>query len=726
VSVALSLSRNRILMRKNFIASLLFTLTALCTTPCSYAQTGKAEKLRMQVYGGEKEDSTHIMRILLLANEYESINADSVMKLSREAYRLSVKHEFPKGVANAYEMTGSAHSMFGNSDSAMHYYRLSLAYAAKYNLHQILASKYNHIANVYFMTGKYPDAHTYYDSAIKYAEANKNIDLEAKANSNLASVYYKMGNYSRALTYYLRGLKVQERLGVAEDIASDLGNIANVYYRLGMYSNAVAYTDRAMKLHMKTGKTEQVIGALTTYALIYNDQKKYDSALHYLEQGLKLATEMNSPFLQNIMIGNMAEAYLKKSAYAKAGELYTTSLEMSQKLGDAEGLAFAQAGVGAVWLKQGNITGGRQYLVAALDMMQKMGIQEQALDIASRLAKSYELSGDYEKAYHFLQVENSISDSLKKEKAQEEVRQLIFNYDMQKKEDEISLLQKDNAIIEEKNRNQKILLWGFLAGFIATGIAAYFMFRNIKRIRESRKLIEQQAKKLAELNEFKDNTFSVLAHDLRSPVNALTSTMMLLDEEVISPSEFAVYKQELNNKLQSVSILLDNMLHWAQSQMKGEHTLDIERINIKRKVLKSISVLGDAARQKGINIHSDVPAEIWARGDKNHIDIIVRNLVSNAIKFTHEGGDIRITAETEGTITSIHIADNGVGMTPEQLNHLLDRDIYLSTTGTEGEKGTGLGLALCFDLVKKNHGDIKVSSSPGKGSVFTIILPSAI
>ncbi len=710
--------------RRNIFAIVLFCIV-WGSAPGVQAQRLRADSIRNLLQNGHKADTTRVLLLLLEANEYEGVNADSVYNLGSQALTLAIRIHFEKGIANAYEMLGGSYSMRGNNDSALFYFQKSLHHAYTHKLYKTLSSKYNHIGNVYFMEGKYTDAITYYDSSINTAKENGNIELEAKAYSNLANVYYKMGSYTRALNHYLQGLKIQEQLGLTDNIASDVSNIANVYYRLGMYPKAIAYTDRAMALHRKSGVKERMVGSLTTYALIYNDLKMYDSSLYYLSEALQIAKEMQSPFLENILTGNIAEAYLKKGDIGKAGSLYSKSLAMSEKLEDAEGVAVAKAGLGAVYLGQQKTKEGRAYLENALNMMQQLGIMEQARDIAGQLAKSYEHSGDYRQAYQMLQVQTAIADSLKKEKAREEVKQLIFNYEIQKKENEIKLLQKDNAIIESKNRYQNILLWTFISGFIITVVIAYLLFRNMQQVRKSRKVIAEQAQKLAELNDFKDNTFSVLAHDLRSPVNALTSTMMLLDEEVISPAEFALYKQELNNKLQAVSTLLDNLLHWAKNQMKGEHTLEIERLNIKRKVLKTLSVLGDAAKQKHININTDLPADVWALGDKNHLDIIIRNLVSNAIKFTHDGGDISISAEQLGQTALLHIADTGVGMAPEQVNRLFKPGINASTKGTEGEKGTGLGLALCYDLAKKNKGDIKVSSAPGKGSVFTIVLPSA-
>jgi signal transduction histidine kinase len=201
--------------------------------------------------------------------------------------------------------------------------------------------------------------------------------------------------------------------------------------------------------------------------------------------------------------------------------------------------------------------------------------------------------------------------------------------------------------------------------------------------------------------------------------------MLMLEENLVTPEEFAHYQTELNNKLQSVSILIDNMLYWAQNQMKGEYTLNIEEVSIKRKVERALSVLQSAATQKGVELVDNVGEDIKALADKDHLDIVIRNLVSNAIKFTRPGGHITLDAEQRGNKTAIIITDTGVGMTAEQIGQLHTEKTQISTKGTDGEKGTGLGLRLCYQLVQKNNGELLVSSIPGKGTMFTILLPSA-
>ncbi len=711
-----------------------FAFILLSIMPCAVglkAQSKEADSINRILSGRKLPDTSRALLMLRLANAYEQVSPDSVRAMAERALRLSIVNSFDKGAAGAYEMIGAALSGKGSYDSAISYFQKSLQVARKAGLRDILSSKYNYLANVYFKKAKYAEASIYYDSAARLAAVSGNVEIKAKSLSNRANVYYTMGSYTKALDLYLQGLKVQEELGKKLNIASDVSNIANVYMRLGQYDKAIAYVNRGLQLYGEAGVNEHILGCLTTYAIIYNERKMYDSSLHYLLRASALANELQNPYLQNILNGNLAECYMKMGNTEKAMELYSQSVEVSQKLDDAEGLGIAKAGLGELYVKKGNHTEGQRYLKEALSILTQLGIKEQAVAVAEKLAKSYEQTGDYKTALQYYKTESALQDSLQKDQSRRDAAQLLFGYEMQKKEDKIKLLQQENALEQSRNSRKTAMVLMLGLGLVLAVFAMYLVLRNLKNERKALKIIrtqkeeiELQTHKLHELNQFKDNTFSILSHDLRSPVNALTSTMMLLDENLITPQEFALYKQELNEKLQSVSILLDNMLYWAQSQMKGELTLEIMKLNLRQKVQSTFLILADAAKQKSISLHNTVAADIVGFADKDQLNIVIRNLVSNAIKFTHRSGEVVVSATRNGAMVELTVADNGVGMTPEQIAKLFDHTEHASTRGTGGEKGTGLGLQLCYDIMQRNHGNLRVSSTPGLGSIFTIIIPT--
>lgn len=665
--------------------------------------------------------------------QYQNVNSDSQKKYAFEAYHLALQLQFPGSICDASNQIGSVFYNNGQYDSSLIYYKKSLGICRNNsNLEQRKEFSYNNIGNVFLRLADYEAALSYYDTGATLAKAHDNNLVYARIISNIGTIYYEKGAYTKAVEYFIMGLKIHEELRNENDIALSVLNLSNVYYRLKDYTRAKEYIARAMQRAKQTNDKWSVISCHTTYASIYNEEKKFDSSLICLQEALALSIEINRPYITNLLKGNIAECYLHLNQLKAAQVLYAESLEVSKEIKDIEGIAIAKSGLGQILVKQGQYGRGIKYLKDALDILQKAGMKQQVVELAGILAETHEKTGDYKSSLKYVRVKDDYQDSMSMDEALNTARKLEFEYELEKKEAQISLLEKDKAIEEGKAYTQRILLLAVFVGMLLAIIIALLFFRNLRNARKSNELIlqqkeeiEQQAEKLQELNTFKDTTFSVLSHDLRSPINALTGTMAMLDEGIITPEEFAEHKNELDNKLQSVTLMLDNLLQWAKSQMQGEHTLDIEKLNVRRKALKSFAVLKDAATQKNINLTADVPENLFVYADKNQVEMVLRNLVSNAVKFTPKNGDVSIAAKKEGDMIHISVTDTGIGMTQELADKLFDGNTNNTNLGTDGEKGTGIGLQLSHTFVKNNNGDITVQSKPGMGTTFTISLPAS-
>lgn len=678
----------------------------------------------------QQKDEKRVDLLLSLADRYYYTAADSQLIYAKEALALSEKLNYPHGMAIAYSNLGRYAHANNKVDSSLYYYEKGMEICDEHNLPADKSTLYTNVGHLYLRMAQYNDAFLYYDSAITLGEKANNEEMVAIANSSIASVYSKMGSYPEALRYYLLALDVYKKLDRYEDIASDLANIAVVYLRLGDFEKALEYNREGFRINKKAGAKWGMIANLNTYAMIFDERKQYDSSRVYIQEALDIANEMKNTYLINLLEGNLAEVYLNIGDYEKAYQLYDQTLTVSKKLDDAEGIAIAHAGKGKVMLKTNRFSAGVAELKTALGMMTGSGVKEQVIDITEALSTGYEEQGDYKQALYYNKLYNNYKDSIAAEQSQKEMQQVQFEYELDKKEQKIDLLEKDKAIEEGRIRTKNIVIIAALIGMVLAAIIAYQFFRKKEEehrgqelIRAQKEEIEKQNLRLEELNDFKDKTFSVLSHDLRSPINALASTMMLLDEELITPKEFAEFRQELNNKLQAVSLLMDNLLQWAKSQMKGEHIHDPEMIDMKRKGLKSIAVHKDAAGQKEVQLVNKVPDGLHAFADKTQIEMVVRNLVSNAIKFTPAGGVVTLTGRDEGDMVSLSVSDNGVGMTADQMDKLFDGNLNNSTVGTSGEKGTGIGINLSYRFVQMNDGTMEVHSDKGAGTTFTIKLP---
>lgn len=232
-------------------------------------------------------------------------------------------------------------------------------------------------------------------------------------------------------------------------------------------------------------------------------------------------------------------------------------------------------------------------------------------------------------------------------------------------------------------------------------------------------------KELNELNASKDKFFSIIAHDLKNPFNIIIGFSEILKDE-LEAGEFSKgeeYANFINDSAVQTLRLLENLLEWAKSQ-SGKIVFKPEPLNLFEICDEEINLLNDLAAGKSIEIRMSVSNELMIIADRNMLKTILRNLISNAIKFTHKNGTVEIKAISKKDCTEISVSDNGIGMTKEGASKLFHLDSNISSPGTENEKGTGLGLLLCKDFIEKHGGQIWVDSEPGRGSTFSILIPS--
>jgi PAS domain S-box-containing protein len=227
------------------------------------------------------------------------------------------------------------------------------------------------------------------------------------------------------------------------------------------------------------------------------------------------------------------------------------------------------------------------------------------------------------------------------------------------------------------------------------------------------------------INAEKDKFFSIIAHDLRGPLSAFVDATQILTEEIqnMDLEEIKDITMSMKTSASNIYGLLENLLEWSRLR-RGAMDFVPENLNLKKKIEASIDVLSESARKKRIGLTISVPGELEIRADIHMFDTIIRNLISNAIKFTISGGKVIVTANYNGDhYIVVKISDSGIGMAPELRNKLFQIDEKTSRPGTEGETSTGLGLLLCKEFIEKHGGKIWVESSVGQGSTFSFSLP---
>lgn len=321
----------------------------------------------------------------------------------------------------------------------------------------------------------------------------------------------------------------------------------------------------------------------------------------------------------------------------------------------------------------------------------------------------YRKQGDFEKA---LQQSNDLTElrlwlqqKRQTRDSKLQMTELKAALDMERKEAQISLLAKEQ-------KEQRILL-------IGTCLVALLLIGFVVLLHRNKRRIERQKNELTHLNATKDKLFAVLSHDLKSPVSGLKNYLMLTDWGVLSQAEFAHSVHILTAQLNNVHVMLDNVLNWSITQMRGIHPRP-EKMPVLPIIEDEIEVLQPTAQAKNIAIVQKIPVDAKLIIDKNHAAVIFRNLLQNAIKFTPPGGTITFRLVEKAGISYVVIEDTGIGMSKEQLQCIYQLDKSASESGANRAQGTGLGLVLTKQLVEANQGTIEVESEPMKGTRFSI------
>lgn len=239
-------------------------------------------------------------------------------------------------------------------------------------------------------------------------------------------------------------------------------------------------------------------------------------------------------------------------------------------------------------------------------------------------------------------------------------------------------------------------------------------------IETQNRVLATQKTELIATNQLKDQLFSIIGHDLNKPLVSIKGILNLISEDFLTKDEQQKYLNQLTKMLDITGLTLKNLLDWGLHHNKA---LQTEIVSIYPSVQQNIQLLSQIAEEKQIHISNEVDASVKVLADPNHVSFVLRNLLANALKFTHKKGQVVIYAEDEGAFWRISVKDNGIGINEQYLNKLFNLEKRFSTLGTEKESGTGLGLPLCQKFISENGGNLRVESKEGRGSIFSFTLP---
>jgi signal transduction histidine kinase len=340
------------------------------------------------------------------------------------------------------------------------------------------------------------------------------------------------------------------------------------------------------------------------------------------------------------------------------------------------------------------------------------------------------MKGDFKKSLAYFKRFKQLEDTLFSQDMQAKLLRDQVRFETESKDSQIKALSQQQTDTQGALKREEFVRNILVVVMALSGILLFSVYRSGQRRRQINALLlrhqketEKRSEELERLNQVKDKFFSIISHDLRSPINALSGLLDLLDKGAVAPDELPRHIRELRTRFNHTRALLNNLLDWTLLQM-DKLNLQKGKIDLKKLVDENVQLLADTPG-KTIKLINEVAPNTIGYADSNTINLVIRNLITNAIKFTNDRGEVRINAVPQGNEWVVSVKDNGVGMATEILRILFDKTSPYTTRGTANEKGTGLGLILCKEFVEKNGGRIWVESAEDYGSTFYFTLPKA-
>lgn len=452
---------------------------------------------------------------------------------------------------------------------------------------------------------------------------------------------------------------------------------------LGEYQQAIEAVDAAISIRSTNGNNRQLIVS------------KFNKAQLLIDMG-----DLNAA----------RQDVLALYAYGKEND-YFRAIQALEKLVEID---FANRSYASL----------KAFVEEALKLHQERPNSESIITILSMALEVAKLENDISRQAEL----EELLESEKKAYNTQKTRDYLAKLTIQRQKREIEQLNRENELIlkAEKFQSYIFFLLFTISVILFILVIVYRRYLNYHRelnqeLKVQKIKMEVQAEELSKTNQIKDKILRILSHDLRGPLHSLQGMLDLVNLKFLTQEEFQTYIPKLSTDLGNNVLLLENFLLWSKNQMQGMQT-DKTTFNLSEMIQKNFELLQSSSNFKNQILVSKLKPQSSINADKNMIEIVLRNLLNNAIKFTKTGDEIIVNAKEEDGYYWIYVEDTGIGMSEDTKNKLFKNDFY-TTLGTNKEGGTGLGLMISKELIEHNKGKIWVESEAGKGSKFIFTIP---
>ena len=682
-------------------------------------------------------ESLHILAL----NQNLVGNNNQALKQLNKSLAITRKIKYDSLTIFNLLQTGELFYNWGRYDTAFYYFHTALAISKRNNLSTGVAHAYLFIGKYHHSIGKFSRSLKFYNKAFAMANVLKDTTLLMSANCKIGKHYQSLGDMPRALALYLEAERIST--GTRSDVikATTFNHLGNLYDELAEYEKAFQYHQKALSLRSKISYREGEGKSYNNLGEVLLNLQHIDSAGSCFEQSLIICREIG--YKKGIIKStlNLGKIAMLEEKAALARDFFTESLQCARETSYEKGVI-----KGLIRRAEADILlGGYAQSIQDLNDAEKLAMERNMLkelcDISYFNYIIYNELGKYKKALdYYIQFARLRAefDNAEKDK---QIAELTLAYETEKKDRHNELLVKENQLKDlQLNRKNTLMISSIVLVTFLVIITLLLIRRTVlnrevniqlrelnEEIVAKNSALSQLNKELSQANQEKDKFFSIISHELRNPLWWFRNMTELLSRniETYPKSQIKRAVESLDESAKASFHLIENLLFWSKSRLDRIVVNPVE-VSFNAILDENLNLYKNLLHQKEIDVHIDIPQPVLLGVDRDLFNAVVRNLLSNALKFTPIGRKIQISGYNEEENAVLIFRDSGIGIAKKDQIKLFDAKVQYSTLGLMKEKGSGLGLILCKEFIELNRGKIWLANSSKEGTEIHIVLPLAV
>lgn len=629
-----------------------------------------------------------------------------------------------------------------NIDEAIYLYREALDVFTKLgNQDQIPVTMAN-IGTAYYIKGNYSSSVEYYINALNTVDHTAFPKETADYLNDIGVIYKEWGKLPQALQYFFKAQQINIQLNNKRSLASNLDNIGSIYLENGEHKKSLEYFTQGIEIEKEINNQYGIPYSYLSISSAFKEMGEIDSSLYFLRKAETLFQANNDETGLTGAYIKMGEIFEIQSKYPESKAIFEKVVNLATKAGDNRSLAYAYNGLAKDALSSNKTNEAIEYFQKSIKLAEKGNYVHLLKNNFTFLSEAHSKTNNYKAANKYLCSLIEINDSIFHIEKRKQANELLVQYETEKKENEILLLNKQNQLNEQLLSRQRLITFGVIILLVLSALVLLLLVKqnreksrvnkllNLQKnmieqkqqmIIEQNEKLSEQSEKLKEIDKIKNRFFTNISHEFRTPLTLILSPVDKLQESL--PIEHKPVLQQIKRNANNLLLLINQLLELSRIE-KGFIKMRMQKTDIASESIFIASMFQSKADEKNIQIIHNECKTIEAYIDKEKFEAITSNLLSNAIKHTHKG-KVEITIETDKNKENLiyRVSDTGEGIPEEALPNIFDRFYKGYGKQNDYKASSGIGLAFVKELIDIYKGNIHVSSKPNEGSVFTIVLP---